>query len=1348
MRKLSTFFSLLFLLAAGIHSNGQTASAYWALSATTTTTVANTGAVSGVDEVHSDLTIRDYTGTNASQRSQVTSGSWPAETVQNNSRYIQFSVAPATGNNFTINSIQLFVGGSGGSNMRVNIAYSKDPLFATSTVIYTSTSLPISSLNTVTNSPSNLMLLNGETLYLRVYPFYGAASTGKYVVLKDVTVSGVTSNSTSAPIVSTSAVSLVTATTAKSGGNVTVDGGSAIAAKGVVWGTAPNPTVATNSGISSDGTGMSSFTSNITSLIPNTVYYVRAYATNSTATGYGNEIQFATSLQATNYYNKPNTDITNTANWGRNTDGSGTSPASFGADAQVFNIANNGATISNNWVVLGTDSKVVLGNGVQPVSFTIPSAYGLDGITDISAKSTLTVRNTTGLSFGTINDSATVNFDGVNVVPINYTNLGIMNGANFPSAANVGISGSFNPNNVTVATAGSTVSFIGTSPQVISASFTFDSLRINNPLTTFSGNLQVNRGLVINHDFTVDTLNTLTLYNSSTLTVVPLKKLSVYGTFDNQSIGAVYLNSSNLYLKSAATYKVNASVPSSYSIPAATYEAGSNLVIIKGTGKLASPVGGNLIWNGTNSSTYLTASVTVGGNFTMNSGTLNHGSSSKTLTIGGDLILNGGSYTIGVDVGAGNAGHMVVNGNAYINGGALNIAGIDTSVTFLSTFTLKGNLYHNAGQFGSGANYSHGKIVFAGTNQLISTTGINNDVRIEVGTAVSPSSVTLGSNLIMPATVSLKIVNGSIIVPPNKTLAIAGSADFNNKNVLFKSDSTGTGRLGIVTGTVTNATNVTVERYINSLNKGAFRLLAPSVNSTGTIKANWQTGTAGYGTYIDGPVPPANGFDTSLTDAPSAFTYNVDITPTTDIVPAWIPLPNTNVKKLEADTGYLVYIRGDRTRNNSDTITTNNTTLTATGTLLTGTRVFNNLRATVYNLITNPYASAINWTAIQASNPDLANRYIYWDPNIGSRGGYVMINADGTPTPTLTTPTPGLNIQSGQAFFVRPLNTTSVSIQESHKSDINNINVFRLGANTEKLTTSLYFRTATSARRLADGASVLYNNNYSTGYGNEDALQLANFDEDVAILSNSRLLALEGRPLVDSNETLQLYTERLKQRSYEWEIKAAGFNASILSAVLKDNYLNTTIPLNLNGTTVIGFNVTAAAASSAVNRFQLVYATAQAVGDTVAINMCAGGSTSITSNVAGTQYQWQVYNGTSFINLTNNTMYDGVTNATLNISGVPAANYGTKYRCVVTGGNAAYSKVYAIKFQNYWTGAVSSAWENVSNWSCGQLPDQYTDVIINAGPVNVNANAVCRSLQAGNEAKVIVKQGARLDVMR
>ena len=79
---------------------------------------------------------------------------------------------------------------------------------------------------------------------------------------------------------------------ANCGGNVTYDGGSTVTARGVCWSTTQNPTLSNIH--TTDGSGTGSFTSHLFGLYANTTYYVRAYATNSVGTAYGEERSFTT----------------------------------------------------------------------------------------------------------------------------------------------------------------------------------------------------------------------------------------------------------------------------------------------------------------------------------------------------------------------------------------------------------------------------------------------------------------------------------------------------------------------------------------------------------------------------------------------------------------------------------------------------------------------------------------------------------------------------------------------------------------------------------------------------------------------------------------------------------------------------------------------------------------------------------------------------------------------------------------------------------------------------------------------------------------------------------------------
>lgn len=95
---------------------------------------------------------------------------------------------------------------------------------------------------------------------------------------------------TELPTVITAEVSDITSTSAICGGTVISEGGSPVSSRGVCWSTEHNPTIEND--FTSDGSGLGDYESFLTNLTPNTLYYIRSYATNSYGTRYGDEVSF------------------------------------------------------------------------------------------------------------------------------------------------------------------------------------------------------------------------------------------------------------------------------------------------------------------------------------------------------------------------------------------------------------------------------------------------------------------------------------------------------------------------------------------------------------------------------------------------------------------------------------------------------------------------------------------------------------------------------------------------------------------------------------------------------------------------------------------------------------------------------------------------------------------------------------------------------------------------------------------------------------------------------------------------------------------------------------------------
>jgi len=94
------------------------------------------------------------------------------------------------------------------------------------------------------------------------------------------------------PVIETTEIISVSESTAIGGGNIINDNGYQITSRGLCWSINPNPTI--DDDFSSEGAGTGSFTSDLINLTAGNSYYVRAYATSSIGTSYGDEIYFPT----------------------------------------------------------------------------------------------------------------------------------------------------------------------------------------------------------------------------------------------------------------------------------------------------------------------------------------------------------------------------------------------------------------------------------------------------------------------------------------------------------------------------------------------------------------------------------------------------------------------------------------------------------------------------------------------------------------------------------------------------------------------------------------------------------------------------------------------------------------------------------------------------------------------------------------------------------------------------------------------------------------------------------------------------------------------------------------------
>jgi hypothetical protein len=256
-----------------------------------------------------------------------------------------------------------------------------------------------------------------------------------------------------------------------------------------------------------------------------------------------------------------------------------------------------------------------------------------------------------------------------------------------------------------------------------------------------------------------------------------------------------------------------------------------------------------------------------------------------------------------------------------------------------------------------------------------------------------------------------------LVINPTISITISGSANFGGRPVTIKSDATGTGTIGQVTGTLTGATNVTVERYIP--NKRSWRALTAPVSTATSINANWQEGGTNNG---------INGFDiwsptpgSGITTGGSSYSllqYNSGSD-------SWIGIAATDgassMMNGDKNKPFMAFVTGPYGSGNITNNLAAATTIRATGTILTGTKTYASASGQ-YSFIGNPYASPLNLTTMLASNTSFGGNIWVWDANVAgdySVGTYNLFD-NGTYSNISSNPNiSGAQIQSGQAFFVK-----------------------------------------------------------------------------------------------------------------------------------------------------------------------------------------------------------------------------------------------------------------------------------------------------------------------------------------
>lgn len=542
------------------------------------------------------------------------------------------------------------------------------------------------------------------------------------------------------------------------------------------------------------------------------------------------------------------------------------------------------------------------------------------------------------------------------------------------------------------------------------------------------------------------------------------------------------------------------------------------------------------------------------------------------------------------------------------------ITGTATSILDINGNTLTINGTVSGTGFLAGSNISNltlggtaGTVSFVTGKQVLKNLSLVNSA---TGTLGTPLDITAGTG---PGT------EGTVSVTGSAVLTTGG-------NLTLKSDANGTSRVAIgsaVGGYISG--DVTVERYLSSNRSWRF-LAAPSYGQT--IHQAWQENqpagvnlSPGIGTNITSnrATWATDGFDFQ-TPGNSLLIYN----PATN---AWDGAPNTSsqIAAAGSNKAYMLFLRGDRSVTPAVGAPSTSANIRSKGTLFQGNLPAITVLAGQYGAVGNNYASAIDFNLLTKSNIDQS--FTVWDPYIpGAKnlGAWVTFSAATGWLPSIPggsyTNVANTRIESGQAFMVHNSSaaTGSVTFVESSKLSGSKLVSRPLGNGARQMLITNLYNTSTGTANITDGNIAVFSDEYSNSIDSWDAVKINNFGDNFGLSREGKTLVVDARQPVAETDTIFFNMQKVKLQPYRLELIAKDFDAS-LTGFLEDTYLSTSTVVNMTGTTTYDFSVTSNTASSASNRFRIVFKSTAPLPVTFSV-------ISATEKTNGISVDWKVDN--------------------------------------------------------------------------------------------------------------------------
>lgn len=501
----------------------------------------------------------------------------------------------------------------------------------------------------------------------------------------------------------------------------------------------------------------------------------------------------------------------------------------------------------------------------------------------------------------------------------------------------------------------------------------------------------------------------------------------------------------------------------------------------------------------------------------------------------------------------------------YLQGGYLHLS--DTLISSNGIQAVNGYIdFVGPGrQIISGSNFK---------NNLVNYLKISNPGGVILG---GTEPLRLGNTMVFGASNCTLNSNGNLVIASTSAqTARVADFSFNNLNSLANQFS-GNRIIG----------NVTVERFIPSHPAKWQFLAVPTAGQT--INATWQEGNTprqnskpGYGTIISSNLSNATslGFDTISSAA--GLKYHDSLTG------SYIPVTNT-ATPIKTSTGYMLFVRGDRSVMSSSQTPTA-TTLRTFGSLYTP---LDNPPPVVtvspgkFRSVNNFYPSAINFAGLTRTGT-VKNTYYVWDPaltgtyGIGQFQTFAYNGSGYTAAPGGGEYLGNTNIESGSAFFVVDSGAGgTIRFNEAAKTGGSNL-VLRPGSTFPFVRNNLSVCINQDVE-LIDGVISFVSARFNNALDLED-IDKINTGEGLGIIRNGKILTAE----YSNNDTVFYHLSNLRKNKYRFTITSEGLEQGMNAAVLYDKYRGGSQLIDLRTETKFDFEVDTNPLSLAPDRFYLV----------------------------------------------------------------------------------------------------------------------------------------------------------------